>query len=812
MKQFILGICFVLVGSVFNAQELDLIAAMALPRDIRSMTMGDAFTGLGEGEGALFHNPAGLAMSGGSYGYHILDYNQSYYDRYDVHVLYSSPIGLSNVAFRKENGDSFDMNVIGYGRRGGNGVDWGVTYKSVRADLNGELDEGWSSDVGVKARVFPFMNVGVLVSDVFKQNIKPTTGYASGVAFYTPDRSFVFAADVKSKKVITGERHLSSHYGAEARVSDGFYVRGGWSDHTYTAGLHFVFPVFELQYGFRARAGSTSDSEYMLGFSFGGGVDQNKIKKRYALFKPKAYAEFALGGNVTTGRSEVSLLGGLKIGTNDILYLIHKAVEDPSCQGFIVRVGNLQSSMGSVSMIQEIRHELLQAKRKGKEVIVYLEQWVSLPEYYLASVADRIVMPELGTISHLGLDVEVTKMTQFLRNFGVEYQTVTSGKLKGSLNPTTKSLNEHSRAYVEDLVSGLYQHVLDDIKADRKGMEWETVQPYFDGRLITGREAKRVGLVDSLVYYKDIDEYLSKSDLDETLGRASLVEFLDIYAERSLFSFDRIAIVEIDGAIMSGQSKTGFFFGGKTTGSDFVESVVKSLKKERSIKGVIFRINSPGGAVIASDRIYEAIRDLSDTKTVVYASLGNMAASGGYYAALGAERIYANKSTLTGSVGVISAYLTLIGMSEKLGIDVETISTGQNMNIMSRYESLTPEQKAMIQAHQDAYYQRFVDVLVESRGITRSEAYDIAQGNVISGESALKLKMIDNIGSFYDAVEALSKELKIEDPELVFYRPKEEFSLPVGGIRAMMKYLGLDKLMNSFSQEGTFQYQAPALR
>lgn len=804
-----LNVFFVLIFTTpILSQVLDLNAAMSMPRDIRSMTMGDAFTGLGEGGGSLFHNPAGLAMSGGAYSYELLDYNQSYYDRYDVHVLYSSPIGYSNVAFRKDNGDSFDMNVLGYGRHTGNGVDWGITYKSVRADLNGEHYEGWSSDVGVKARVFPFMNVGVLVSDVFKQNIKPTTGYATGLALYTKDRSLVFAADVKSRRVITGERHLSSHYGGEARVTDGFYVRAGWSDHTYTAGLHFIFPVFELQYGFRARAGSELDSEYVLGFTYGGGVDQNKIRKRYALFKPKAYAEFSLGGNVTTGRSEVSLLGGLKIGTNDILYLIHKAVEDPTCQGFIVRVGNLQSSMGSVSMIQELRHELLQAKRKGKEVIVYLEQWATLPEYYLASVADRIVMPELGTISHLGLDVEITKMTQFLRNFGVEYQTVTSGQLKGSMSPTTKALDRHSRSYVESLVSGMYQHVLEDIKADRKGLDWDDVQPFFDGRLITGREAKRIGLVDSLVYYKNIDDYLSKSDLDETLGRVSLVEFLDIYAERSMFSFDRIAVVEIDGAIMSGDSSVGFLFGGKTTGASFIEKVVKDLKKDRSIKGVIFRINSPGGAVIASDRIYEAIRELSKTKKLVYASLGNVAASGGYYSALGAEKIYANKSTLTGSVGVISSYFTLIGMSEKLGIDVESISTGQNMNIMSRYESLTEDQKKMVQAHQDAYYQRFVDVVVESRGLTRDEAYDIAQGNIISGQKAYQLKMVDELGSFYDAVNDLSDKLNIADPELVFYRPKEQFSLPIGGIRAMLQHFGLDKIMGAFSQEGAFQYKA----
>lgn len=797
--------------TMVSAQELDLNTVLSMPRDSRAMTMGDAYTGLGEGEGALFHNPAGLAMPGSSYGYHILDYNQSYYDRSEVHVLYMSPIGFSNVSFRKENGDSFDMNVLGYGRRTGNGIDWGITYKSVRADLNGELEEGWSSDVGIKARVFPFMNLGVRVSDVFKQNIKPTTGYATGVAFYTHDRSVVFAADIKSKKVITGERHLSSHYGGEVRVTDGLYARAGWSDHTYTAGLHFIFPIFELQYGFRARAGSESDSEYMLGFTFGHGVDQNKIKKRYALFKPKAYAEFALGGNITTGRSEISMLGGLKIGTNDLLYLIHKAVEDPSCQGFLIRVGNLQSSMGSVSMIQEIRHELLQAKRKGKEVIIYLEDWATLPEYYLASVADRIVMPELGTISHLGLDVEIQKMTRFLKNFGVEFQTVTSGQLKGSLNPTTESLNEHSRAYVEGLVSGLYQHVLEDIKSERKDLDWDKVQPYFDGRMITGREAKRLGLIDSLVYYKDIDEHLSKSDLNETLGKVSLVEFLDIYAERTLFSFDRIAIVEIDGAITNGGSKTGFLFGGKSTGADFIEDVVDSLKKDRAIKGVIFRINSPGGGVMASDRIYEAIRELSKTKKLVYASLGNMAASGGYYSALGAEKIFANKSTLTGSVGVISSHLTLIGMSEKLGIDIESISTGEHMNLMSRYEALTEEQKKMLQAHQDAYYQRFVDVLVQSRGLTRSEAYDIAQGNVIVGEEALKLKMVDQLGSFYDALDDLSEALKIQDPELVFYRPKQEFSLPVGGIRAMVKHFGLDKLMGAFSQEDAFYYKGPDL-
>ncbi|MBT5856300.1 signal peptide peptidase SppA, partial [bacterium] len=584
----------------------------------------------------------------------------------------------------------------------------------------------------------------------------------------------------------------TGRFGAEYVMSDGFVVRGGLYDTHYTGGFSLEMPAVGVDYGFVANSEDSNETVQMLGFRFGMGPRNTNRKQRYALFKQKSYAHFRLDGSIVSGKSEISLLGGQRIGTNDLITLIHEAGEDPSVEGFIVRVGQMGSSLGSIALIQDIRHELKKSQSQGKKVIVYLESWTTLPEYYLASIADQIVMPELASISHLGLEMEISKTHDFLKNFGFGRDVITSGKYKGALNPASGKLTMNDQVVLEDMMHSLYQQVLVDIRKDRD-LNWEDVKTVFDGRIVSATKAKSLGLIDDIGYWDSIKEDLKKTlgEEDEEIRMESIVTFMPESDVRPIFgSFKKIAVVEIDGAIGLGRNTSGLLYGGKSTGADEFDAMVTHIKKDYSIKGVLLRINSPGGSILASDQIYSAIGRLKESGMPVYVSMGNMAASGGYYVSMSADKIYANPGTLTGSIGVITEVGNRESFNKMLGIETQTLKTGKYMDMLSSKKTLTSEEKEMIQTHQKQQYEVFVNKVMSDRDISKSEAEDVAQGQVFTGEQAKSLKLVDQLGNFYDAVDGLSEEVGVTDPELVFYRAKPQMTLPRINLNLLQLFTG----------------------
>lgn len=789
-NSFVLGLCVVFVGGgTSDASDELLNTILKEGHGIRAMTMGNAFTGLGEGESAVFYNPAGLAVPGALYTYQNLDTKQRRYDHYQLHSFYNGPVGIGWVSAKNLENQSATVWNFGYGRHTGDWLDWGVTVKSFVYDNGTKRFNGTSSDLGVKLRLLSCMSLGFVAKDLYKDSDLLRTTYTGGVALYTPGKRFILTSDV-AQTYEEGIEKLTYHYGTEVEIVSGLRLRGGVSDGAYTAGVGLRFGGLSVDYGFRDVPHHPEDRQHMIAFRLGRGLETYKPQVRYALFKPKAFAEFALGGNLTSGKSEVSLLGGAKIGTNDLLYLMHQAVNDDTCEGFIVKVEPSDSSIGTVGVIQELRSELLKAKLKGKKVYVYLDGWATLPEYYLASMADKIYMSELGSISHLGLELQVVKTRQLFKNFGFETEIVASGRFKDSLNGQSATLNVVDRDYLDTLVGQMYATVLSDIKTSRK-MDWTKATPYFDGRIFMAREAQQAGLIDKLMSYEDMLDDLKDPLFDRPVEKASLVEFAPLQEGPPLLAFNQIAVVEIDGEIVGGGNSSDVLFGGKSTGSAAIQSVLGALEKDYKVKGVILRVNSPGGSVLASDDIYRAVKKLQSAKKVVYASFGNMAASGGYYVSMGAQKIFVNPGTLTGSVGVISSRLVYAGAEEKLGVSVDTVKTGPYMDLMSPHQRSTEDQKRMLYLHQDAFYQRFVDLVQENRRLTDAEVYSIAQGQVFTGEQAVKLQLADDVAGLYDVVDRMAKDLDIDSPDVVFVRPEEKFSVPLSQLSVMAKsFLG----------------------
>jgi len=742
-------------------------------QSIRAVSMGNAYTALGEGMGALFYNPAGLAQRGVQYGYQDLDNKDNVYDYNDLRVVYMSPFAYSQYNAKDFDGNSAEVTTIGYGKRGSRGIDWGISYKTMTTRINGITSTGVAADLGVLMHLFPFMNLGIMLQDGYTKDIEIPSTFKTGVALFNRRRELILTSDIVYS-TNDGDTVYKLNSGAEYHLSDGLIVRGGYFDGFITGGVNLVFPFVELEY---AVMNSQEDDQnrHLLGFKFGRGLSAYKHRRRYTMFKPESYAEFAIGGNVVEGKSEISLFGGMKVGSNDLLSMIHESIEDDTCKGYIVSVGHLSSSLTSIALVQEIRNALEKAQEKGKKVYIYLDGWVTLPEYYLASVGDYVVMPELGSMSHLGLKLDVTKAQGLYGNFGVQETVVTGGEHKGGMHPQTGSLTPKQRHRTQDTLDQLYRLVLTDIREDRDVSD-NVIETYFDGRLFTATEALEAGLVDQLGYFDDLVTHIEVGDGQKEgtdLDREHLSEFV---ADKtpSLIGLNKIPVIEIDGTIQSGQSRSGFFFGGKTTGAEDVEEHVNTILGAPFVKGVILRVNSPGGSMIASDRIYRAIERLKDANKVVYTSFGNVAASGGYYVSMGSDKIMANDTTLTGSIGVISSYMSYEGLQETLGIGHETFTTGKYMDMMSPNKRMTEEEKFLLNQHQDTFYQRFINLVQDNREFTDDEVLDVAQGQIFTGAEALEVNLIDDIGDYQDTIDALAKDLSMSYANVVVMRSNSE--------------------------------------
>lgn len=744
---------------------------------IRPLGMGSAFTAIGEEGGALTYNPAGLAIPGAITKVEDYDMNGDVYDEFSGYFLYKSPIGFGRWELKDFDGNSASVTAIGFGQRGNKGIDWGVTYKNISAskvNANGLAFDGWSADFGMLVHFSPQINFGFTLKDVFKKDVEIPTTLTSGVAFFTPKRDFILAFDLEQDRE-NGRELYYGHAGMEAHIAQGLVVRGGVYQSVMTGGLSVVFPFMDLDVGVLSDR-DTDVSRYMLGARFGRGAKTNLHRRRYSFFKPSTFAYFRLGGNLTEGKSEVSLFGGEKIGSNDLLSYINQANEDKTCKGYVIRLGSLGSDIRSLAVVQEIRKELEKGKKEGKKIYVYIENWATLPEYYLASIADQIIMPELGTISHLGIEMEVLKTKDFMENFGIEHTVISSGAHKAMTNPYTDRLSESDKLVLEGVIGDLYHQILFDIKESRH-LNWSDASNIFDGRFITAQEAKEKGLVDTLEFWE-----FAKEDIEQaTKTPLKMVPVQQYYASTPpatiLSPFNRIAVVEVDGFIGQGSNKDDFLFGSKGTGSDEISYILNKLSKDFTVRGVILRVNSPGGSIVASDQIYASLTKLREKGKIVYTSFGNVATSGGYYISLGTDKIYANPGTLTGSIGVISVFQNYEQLQSILGIDRDVVKTGKYADLLSPNKSLTEDERALLENYQTVHYNAFLDKVKKSRKMSGEEVADLAQGQLFTGEQAKELNLIDDIGNFYDVVDSLAMEIDIKSPQLVFFRKPGRFEL-----------------------------------
>ncbi len=495
------------------------------------------------------------------------------------------------------------------------------------------------------------------------------------------------------------------------------------------------------------------------------------------------------------------ILGGDELTVRHYVELIRKAKGDSRIAGMLLRPGAINSPFWA--KLQEIRSAIEDFKTSGKYVHAWLE-YGGDREYYLASAADRVYLLPSASLDLTG----VATYEIFLRGtfdwIGTypdflhvgDYKTAVNTYLEKTYTPAHKEMSE-------SLNRSQYDHLVRSIANARKKPEAE-VQALIDQGPFQPEDALRVGLIDEVAYEDELD------DLVTELRGADYVEAED-YAQVSWEATgvrprSKIAIIHATGVINSGTS--GFDpVNGAVIGADSLVESIREARADRSIRAIVLRVDSPGGSSTASDVIWRELSISRENNRPVIVSMSDLAASGGYYIALGGDAIVAQPGTLTGSIGVYTGKFVTTGSLEKLGANIESTSDGRHAEIYSPDRRFTAEERAKIQESMQLVYDQFIERTAAARHMPPEKVDEVAQGRVWTGEQARQIGLVDEIGGLYKAIDLAKQRARIaadEDVQMVVYPKRrsfyevlaEEIQSPMGRLRtahaadALMQLLG----------------------
>ncbi len=488
------------------------------------------------------------------------------------------------------------------------------------------------------------------------------------------------------------------------------------------------------------------------------------------------------------------------ITLDNILTGIAKAKEDPNISGIYLEGSDLS---GAPASFGEIRHALADFKESGKFVYGYADQVMTQGNYYIVSVADSIFQNPRGMLELSGLSSTVMYYKDVLKKIGVEPQIFKVGIFKSAVEPFTENtMSAANRAQIESYLGGIWNNMLSEIAASR-GLTVEKLNALADEMVLFKKTsyAMESGLVDALLYESDVKEFLAR----KTFTSADKLKLMDIKEYNEVpatstkkFQSDKIAILYAAGEIKSSVIDLGLDQGEQITHKSLLKEIER-IKDDSHIKSVVFRVNSPGGDAYASDQICHAIGELAKVKPVVV-SMGDYAASGGYYISSHASKIVASPTTLTGSIGIFGTSFNGEEIAKKVGLHYSVVSTNKYGDFGNLLRKMTPAEQALMQGYIEEGYDNFVNVCATGRGMSDGDIRKIAEGRVWTGEQGLGIGLVDTLGYLNDAVAVAAEMAGIDEYRIVKYPEEkdlltmlmESFGTSIKA-RVQVSRMGLDK-------------------
>ena len=436
------------------------------------------------------------------------------------------------------------------------------------------------------------------------------------------------------------------------------------------------------------------------------------------------------------------------IGLWDAVKAIEKAASDPAVQCIYLKADGL--SAGGIAPVEELRHALGAFRLSGKPVVAYTEN-PGTGSYYLASVADKIYMGSYkgGSNMMVGVGTQMIFLKDLLDKLGVNVQLIRHGKFKSAGEMYIKSRpSEENLLQTREMVNSMWDGMAESICSSRE-ISREDLDGMIDNlKLNTPEDFLACRLVDELLTKEELKEklaVLAKESKYEEVKFISLRDYVNINAQTVSKARRKIAIIYAEGEIIDGYDK-------QEVAGDRFAGIISSVRADSTVKAVVLRVASPGGSVAASEKIRTEIDLLRKVKPVI-ASYGNYAASGGYWISNSCDKIFSDKSTLTGSIGVFSMIPDFSGTAEKVfHVGVTNVGSSKHSDMYSLTRPLDAEETAFMQKSVDDIYEAFLENVSAGRGMDKAEIDEIAQGRVWTGSDALKIGLVDEIGTLADAV------------------------------------------------------------
>lgn len=463
---------------------------------------------------------------------------------------------------------------------------------------------------------------------------------------------------------------------------------------------------------------------------------------------------------------------GNTYGLDDILASIKKAKENDNIKGIYIQASWLDAPYAS---LQAIRTALEDFKESGKFVVAYSDNYTQ-GLYYLSSVADKVMLNSKGMIEWRGLASAPIFYKDLLQKLGIEMQVFKVGTYKSAVEPfTSTEMSPANKEQVTAFIGSTWNQILDGVSASRK-IEKDSLNAYADRMLMfyPSDESVKCGLADTLIYQNNVRSYLKtlvKINEDDRLPILGLDDMINI--KKSVpkdKSGDILAVYYASGEITdydgSATSDEGI------VGSKMIRDLRK-LKEDDNVKAVVLRVNSPGGSAFASEQIWHAVKELKANKPVIV-SMGDYAASGGYYISCAADSIIAEPTTLTGSIGIFGMIPNVKGLTEKIGLTFDVVKTNKFSDFGNLMRPVNGDERALLQMMISQGYDLFVSRCAEGRHMTKEGIEKIAEGRVWTGEMAKGIGLVDELGGIDKALEIAARKAELKGYTIVSYPTKKD--------------------------------------
>ncbi len=457
------------------------------------------------------------------------------------------------------------------------------------------------------------------------------------------------------------------------------------------------------------------------------------------------------------------------IGLNRILDAIATAKDDENIKGIFLDITIVQAFY---SELYEIKRALEDFKTSGKFIVAHSDIYTH-NSYYLASVADKLYLTPTGNFLWKGFASQVMYYKETLEKLEIQPEIIRHGKFKAAVEPFLLSeMSNENRIQIEKYLGSLWEQYIDDISKARN-LDPKALNLYADSLLISSSEkAVALGLIDQEKFRNDvIDEIktLAGLDIDDKIRTIELEDYISYYVSPDKSNEDKIAIIYAEGEIISGKSTNS------SMGSLTISKAIRNASNDKSVKAIVLRVNSPGGSALASEVMLHEIELAKDKKPVVV-SMGKYAASGGYYISCYADKIFAEPYTITGSIGVFGMLFNAQKLlNNKLGIKINVVKTNKNSDFGGFFRPLSATERQYLQFQIEDIYDKFIGHVAIGRNMSKEEVDKIGQGRVWAANDALKIGLVDEIGTIDDAIIEAANLSGTEDFSIIEYPETKSF-------------------------------------